>query len=208
VVGVGDGVHVVGDVMYDALQAVRDRIEAGPAVAGLDVPGDEYVLATVHRAANTDDPARLRRIVGGLSAAPWPVVFPVHPRTVDALERHGLRERAAAALELIDPVGYLEFLGLIDGATAVATDSGGVQKEAFYLDTPCVTLRDETEWAETVEAGWNVLVGADAGAIARSLVRPETPAEKPPLYGDGDAATRIVEVLEGSLRRREEGARP
>jgi UDP-N-acetylglucosamine 2-epimerase (non-hydrolysing) len=190
--GITDGVHVVGDVMYDALVAVRDRIDATDRP--VDVP-DAFVLATVHRAANTDDPARLAAIVEGLGAAPLPVVLPAHPRTIQALEAHGLRERAEAVLTLTDPLGYVEFLALVDAATVVATDSGGVQKEAFYLDTPCVTLRDETEWVETIEVGWNQLVGADADAIVRALSDVTVPPEKPPLYGGGTAADRIVDAL-------------
>jgi len=194
--GVTAGVHVVGDVMYDALRAVRHR------VGGAAPPGDvsaPFVLATVHRAANTDDPDRLAAILDGLAAAPRPVVLPAHPRTVEALQRYGLHDRASEALELTDPLGYVEFLGLVEAATAVATDSGGVQKEAFYLDTPCVTLREETEWVETVEAGWNVLVGADPAAIRAALTREFDRGAKPTPYGDGSSAEAIVSVLEAEL---------
>jgi UDP-N-acetylglucosamine 2-epimerase len=190
--GVTDGVHVVGDVMYDAVQAVRPRIAAcDPAV---DVP-ESFVLATVHRAANTDDPERLEAIVDGLAATPLPVVLPAHPRTVEALGTHGLLDRAERELQVTMPLGYVEFLTLVESAAVVATDSGGVQKESFYLDTPCVTLREHTEWRETVDAGWNRLVGADRDAIVAALTAASTPAEKPPLYGDGTAADRVVERL-------------
>jgi UDP-N-acetylglucosamine 2-epimerase (non-hydrolysing) len=194
--GLDDRVFDVGDVMYDALLAVRDRARERPAL--LDELGHddgEYVLATVHRAANTDDPDRLSNIVSALADAPHPVVFPAHPRTVDALSRHGLLAEARRELDVVDPVGYLDFLRLVMGAERVATDSGGVQKEAFYLDTPCVTMRDETEWTETVDSGWNVLVGADPAAIRRELRRPFDTAAKPDLYGDGTAAERIVRQL-------------
>jgi UDP-N-acetylglucosamine 2-epimerase (non-hydrolysing) len=194
--GITEGVSVPGDVMYDTLLAIRDRLDA---VTG-DEPSvpDEYVLATVHRAANTDDEDRLAAIVEGLAAAPLPVVLPAHPRTAAALERSD-RVTVPDAVDVIDPVGYLDFVRLLDGAERVATDSGGVQKEAFYLDTPCVTLRAETEWIETVEAGWNVLVGADADAIARNLRRRFEVAGKPRPYGDGDAAERIVDALERAV---------
>ncbi|MFB6159828.1 MAG: non-hydrolyzing UDP-N-acetylglucosamine 2-epimerase [Haloferacaceae archaeon] len=198
--GVTAGVHRVGDVMYDALLAVRDHaVERSTVVERLGVTDGDYVLATVHRAGNTDDPDRLAAIVSALAATPREVVFPAHPRTVEALEEYGLRERASAALTLADPVGYVDFVRLLDGAAAVATDSGGVQKEAFYLDTPCVTLRNETEWVETVESGWNRLVGADEAAIRRALDRPAVPDERPDVYGDGNAADRIARALAAEI---------
>jgi UDP-N-acetylglucosamine 2-epimerase (non-hydrolysing) len=156
---------------------------------------DEYVLATVHRQANTDDPTRLASIVEGLASSPRPVVVPLHPRTENALKQHDLWESATTALDVIEPVGYLDFVALLDGAERVATDSGGVQKEAFYLDTRCVTLRDETEWVETVEAGWNELVGADTEAIRQALRRTDDLPDKPSLYGGGHAAERVVDEV-------------
>ena len=190
------GVHLTGDVMYDALLQARDRaVERSTVLSDHGLADDEYVLATVHRAANTDDPGRLAAIVKGLEDAPYPVVFPIHPRTEEALVEYGFYERAAEALDLIDPVGYLDFIRLVDGARRVATDSGGVQKEAFYLSTPCVTLREETEWVETVDCGWNVLVGADPDRIRQELIRDTDLPERPSLYGDGEAAARVVEVL-------------
>jgi len=155
-----------------------------------------YVLATVHRAGNTDDPRRLEAILDALIGVPKPVVFPVHPRTKTALQEHDLWERARTGLTVIDPVGYLDFLALLADAERVATDSGGVQKEAFFLDTPCVTMREETEWRETVEAGWNALVGADGEAIRRALANADPPADKPRPYGDGDAAAKITNLLD------------
>ena len=185
-------VVVTGDVMYDTLLWIRDRL-AGPTA--LEVP-DEYVLATVHRAKNTDDPDRLEAILEGLGRVSKPVVFPVHPRTEEALRRYGLWERAKEDLRMIDPVGYVTFVSLLEGAVCVATDSGGVQKEAFYLDKPCVTLRETTEWVETVEAGWNDLVGADAGRIVESIESIGDLPPKPDLYGGGNAAGRVVDELE------------
>lgn len=192
--GITEGVHESGDVMYDALLAVSEQVRDRPAPDC--VPDGEYVLATVHRASNTDDPDRLRAILSALSATTLPVVLPAHPRTTDALARHGIDTADFRGIDFIDPVGYLDFVALLDGAERVATDSGGVQKEAFYLDTPCVTLREETEWTETVEAGWNVLVGADEVAIRAALERMLDPSTKPTPYGDGDAARRIVEGLD------------
>jgi len=193
-------VVVTGDVMYDAVLAVRDEaLNEGRPFPIADLRAEEYVLATVHRAANTDDPDRLAGILDGLAAIERPVVVPLHPRTEDALRGHGLYQHAAEQLRLVDPVGYLDFLQLLSNASKVATDSGGVQKEAFYLDVPCVTLREETEWVETVEAGWNVLVGSDAERIAAALTdRTELPP-KPTLYGGGDAAARTVAALEETM---------
>lgn len=196
--GLTGGVTQTGDVMYDALCRMRPESRARSTIlSDLDLEEGGFILATVHRAGNTDDHDRLAAIVEGLSAAPLPVVFPCHPRTEAQLRVTGLWHKAEAAFKLIDPVGYLDFIRLIDGAERVATDSGGVQKEAFFLDTPCVTLRGATEWVETVDAGWNVLVGAQSNRIETALSDPFTLSEKPSVYGDGTAAQQIVRVLSG-----------
>ncbi|WP_396613395.1 non-hydrolyzing UDP-N-acetylglucosamine 2-epimerase (plasmid) [Haloferax sp. S1W] len=198
--GITAGVVVTGDVMYDAITLVRDRARDESTIldeAGVE-PG-EYILATVHRQANTDDPARLERIVRGFVDAPLPVVFTVHPRTEAALKRNGLWELTTRELIVLEPLGYLDFVRLVDDADRVATDSGGVQKEAFYLDTRCVTLREETEWVETIESGWNELVGTDTDAIRTALRRTDELPPKPSLYGDGDAARRIVDAVVNAL---------
>ncbi|MFP9191285.1 non-hydrolyzing UDP-N-acetylglucosamine 2-epimerase [Natrialbaceae archaeon A-CW1-1] len=194
--GINEGVHVVGDVMYDAILWARDvAARRSDILVRLGLTEDEFVLATVHRANNTDDPDRLEAIVEGLSEAPLPVILPIHPRTKNRLEEFGLWERAASDLTIVDPVGYLDFVRLLDAAERVATDSGGVQKEAFYLDTFCITMRDETEWVETVESGWNVLVGADRETINTELWVNRHLEQKPSPYGDGTAAERIVKIL-------------
>lgn len=196
--GITGGVTVTGDVMYDAVLSVRDHAaEASTVLEDLDLKQDDYVLATVHRAANTDDPERLSAIFEGLSTAEYPVVLPAHPRTSAAIEEHGIS--VPETVRLVEPAGYLDFVRLIDGSERVATDSGGVQKEALYLDRRCVTLREETEWVETVECGWNVLVGADGNAIRAALIGPFDPPEKPSLYGDGTAARAIVDALERTV---------
>ena len=197
--GLADRTQWTGDIMFDAMQWARDVARSeSTALADLGLDPGSYVLATVHRERNADDPDRLRAILDALAATESPVVFPVHPRTEKRLAAFGLRERAERELTVIDPVGYLDFVALLASARVVATDSGGVQKEAFFLDTPCVTLREETEWVETVAAGWNRLVGADGDAIAAALADPPTAAEKPQPYGDGDAADRICACLEAS----------
>ncbi|MDF9745983.1 non-hydrolyzing UDP-N-acetylglucosamine 2-epimerase [Natrinema salsiterrestre] len=192
--GISENVYVPGDVMYDTLLQIRERLGGGPT--GEPAVPDEYVLATVHRAKNTDDRERLAGIVDALTRLATPVVFPAHPRTVDSLHEHGLWEQLTADVRVIDPVSYTEFIELVEGAHCVATDSGGVQKEAFYLDTPCVTLRDATEWTETVDAGWNELVGATPERIVDAVRAAENPPSKPDLYGNGNAAARIVTHLE------------
>ncbi len=192
--------EVVGDVMVDvALRwqpRAREQVEQVAPEHGVR-PG-EYVLATAHRAGNVDDPARLAALVALLRAVvEWaPVVFPVHPRTRERLTAAGLwaRLEETAGLHLSGPAGYTEFTALLCGARAVATDSGGVQKEAYLAGVPCATLRANTEWVETVQSGWNTLVDLDARAAVAALSR-EPPAERPQLYGDGHAAERCVAAI-------------
>jgi UDP-N-acetylglucosamine 2-epimerase (non-hydrolysing)/UDP-GlcNAc3NAcA epimerase len=166
--------------------------DLGPLVAAGVVSG-EYVLVTAHRAGNVDDPARLRALVDVLTGMPVPVVLPLHPRTRARLEAADLLD-ALDGVVVAPPLGYLEFAGLLVNCRAVLTDSGGVQKEAYLAGKPCITLRDTTEWRETVEAGWNVLVDLDSQAARIALDRP-TPVTRPPLYGDGRAGERVVEAL-------------
>jgi len=194
--GLTRGVHQVGDVMLDLLR--RRAPEAGRAdevLATFQVARKRFVLATVHRAGNTDRPDRLLAILQALDRLPEPVLFPIHPRTRQAIARLGWAP--AGRLRIVDPVGYLEMLALVQGARVVVTDSGGVQKEAFFLETPCVTLRETTEWPETVDAGWNRLVGADPDAIRDAAAgwQPAAPA-RTDAFGDGTAADRIGRVLE------------
>jgi UDP-N-acetylglucosamine 2-epimerase (non-hydrolysing)/UDP-GlcNAc3NAcA epimerase len=179
---VGGRVEVVGDVMVDVHQLIAPRVE--PSRHG-------HLLVTAHRAGNVDDPRRLAQL---LLALPGPVLLPLHPRTRLRLDAAGLLDRLTGAVEVLPPLGYLEFTSLLRGARAVLTDSGGVQKEAYLAGVPCITLRDTTEWTETVEAGWNTLVDLDAAAALAALER-VPPAERPPLYGDGKAGERVVEAL-------------
>jgi UDP-N-acetylglucosamine 2-epimerase (non-hydrolysing)/UDP-GlcNAc3NAcA epimerase len=188
---VGD-VVTVGDVMVDVFQLLAPRAD-GAVLDRLEVTRDEYLLATAHRAGNVDDPARLRALVDVLTGVPGPLVLPLHPRTRARLDAAGLLG-ALDGVVVAPPLGYLEFTALLLGARAVLTDSGGVQKEAYLAGVPCVTLRDTTEWRETVEAGWNVLVDLDVDA-ARAALERSLPHERPPLYGDGRAGERVVEAL-------------
>jgi UDP-GlcNAc3NAcA epimerase len=189
-------VFVVGDVMVDVALATRERALARTQpLARLGISPGSYTLVTAHRAANVDDPVALERFVGLLEAVRGEIVMPVHPRTLARLATHDLTARAAAAASLIEPLGYLDFAALLHHARAVLTDSGGVQKEAYLAGVPCVTLRERTEWTETVTAGWNTLVGLDADAAVAALAR-TPPVERPPLYGDGTAGNQIVAALE------------
>jgi UDP-GlcNAc3NAcA epimerase len=186
--------HLVGDVMADVSLAFRDIAEQRSTIlAELRLEPGGYLVVTAHRAGNVDDPERLAALVALLERLPRPVIFPVHPRTKARLEDGGLLERLDG-VTLMAPLGYLDFLKLARHAGAVLTDSGGVQKEAYLLGVPCVTLRDRTEWVETVELGWNVLVDLDAEAALAAIER-RPPAERPELYGGGHAAQRVAEVL-------------
>ena len=193
--GVTDGVHIVGDVMYDAVLWAAARAGAGTphVVSRLGLTLREYLLATVHRASNTDDPANLAAIVAALSSAGETVVFPVHPRTRKAIATSGIV--MGGNIMAVEPVSYLDMIALEKHARIILTDSGGVQKESLWLGVPCVTLRDETEWVETVESGWNTLAGTDTARILAALRRPRPHGEPPQPYGDGNAAGRIAEIL-------------
>lgn len=184
--GITSGVHHVGDVMYDVTLDARDRARARSGIlAQLGVEAGKFVLATVHRAENTDNPERLSRVLEMLkaAAADMPVVLPLHPRTAKAVQAQGL---TLDGLTICDPVGYLDMTLLLDGCCRVMTDSGGVQKEAYFHRKACVTLRDETEWVETVEAGWNRLWTSEDYATPRHDISD---------YGQGNSADRIVDLI-------------
>ena len=188
-----DGIHQVGDVMYDAcLRLTPVARERSSVLTDAGVEPGRYVLATVHREANVE-PAPLRSVIEGISRLDEPVVFPAHPRTSATLEREAIRP--GASVRVLSPLGYLDFTALASQARVVVTDSGGVQKEAYWHGVPCVTLRETTEWVETVEAGWNTLAGVDPERIVAAVRDAAPPAERPSLYGDGRAAEKIAELL-------------
>jgi UDP-N-acetylglucosamine 2-epimerase len=198
--GLADRSRLVGDVMVDAFRWAEPLALAHlPAIAGA-LPG--YVLLTLHRPENVDDPARLGlwlRELGG----PRPVIFPVHPRTRRSIDLAGVP--VPDNVRLVEPVGYLAMVALELVAAAIATDSGGVQKEAYLASVPCVTLRTETEWVETVEAGWNRVIGEhpeEAGAAIEAAAAMDRATPRPDLFGDGHAAERIVAAFEEHHRRR------
>jgi len=191
--------HLVGDLMADVSLHFRPIAEErSTVIEDLSLESGGYVVSTAHRAGNVDDAVRLERLVELLERLPWTCVLPLHPRTAARLEAFGLRERleAAARLRLVPPLGYLDFMKLAMHARAVLTDSGGVQKEAYLLGVPCVTLRETTEWTETVDAGWNTLVGLDAEAALAAVERPPPAGERPELYGGGRASVRLRDVLD------------
>jgi len=192
-------VEVVGDVMVDVARVLAPRAAADDSpLQDAGVRAGEYVLATAHRAGTVDDPRRLAQLVELLLGVDGPVVLALHPRTRARLEASDLLASVEAGMIVLPPLGYLAFMSLLTRARAVLTDSGGVQKEAYLAGVPCVTLRDTTEWVETVESGWNVLVDLDAGAAALALAR-TAPTYRPELYGDGHAADRVVAAMTDHL---------
>jgi UDP-GlcNAc3NAcA epimerase len=194
--GITRNTHLVGDVMLDVLNWAKQSLSAKPSeiLSRLSLTKQGYLLATVHRSENTDDPARLAAIVNAFNSLQETIVFPIHPRTRKVIA--GAQLRLEEHVRLIDPVGYLDMVALTGAARMVLTDSGGLQKEAYWLRVPCLTMREETEWVETVEAGWNRLVGSDSERIIES-VRAFAPDGLPPvLYGDGFAAKRCVDLLD------------
>jgi UDP-N-acetylglucosamine 2-epimerase (non-hydrolysing)/UDP-GlcNAc3NAcA epimerase len=196
----------VGDVMVDIALAVQPRArERLDLLRAHGVQPGEYVLVTAHRAGNVDDPLRLGQLVALLAAIPLPVVLPLHPRTVARLRETGLMSRLAGApgMKVVEPLGYFELTALLCHARAALTDSGGLQKEAYLAGVPCITMRANTEWTETVEHGWNVLVDLDRDAAVAALDVPPPPI-RPPLYGDGHAGERVVAAL-GGFHRPESG---
>ncbi len=195
--GIISGVHVVGDVMYDAVLWATERLDEGASsiVDSLGLRGEKYLLATVHRASNTDALENLTAIMWALREAGERVIFPVHPRARKAIVEAGIHPGENVAM--IEPVSYLEMLALERSARVILTDSGGVQKEAMWLGVPCVTMRSETEWVETVECGWNTLTGTNPAHILEALVAPRPLKPPPPVYGDGHASQRIAELLKG-----------
>ena len=194
---VSGAIELIGDVMVDVASTIQPRARTRlDLVSARGVEPGGYVLATAHRAGNVDVPARLAALVDLLLAIPYPVVFPVHPRTRARLRDAGLQDRLEGSDKVIltPPLGYIELTALLCNARAAVTDSGGLQKEAYLAGVKCVTLRSSTEWTETVELGFNELVDLDRDAALAALER-ELPAERPQLYGDGHAGERVLSAL-------------
>jgi UDP-N-acetylglucosamine 2-epimerase len=186
-------IEVVGDVMADAsMRLTPIARERSTVLTDLGVEPRGYVVATIHREANVQA-HRLGRILEGLNRVGEPVLFPAHPRTRREIETQGLQP--AGHVRLLEPLGYLDFAALSSQARVIVTDSGGLQKEAYWHGVPCVTARPSTEWVDTVELGANVLVDDDPDRLAAAVASARLPAERPQLYGDGRASDRIADAL-------------
>jgi len=200
--GIREGVHVVGDIMADAVRLHGERAAQSRTLERLGLRPGAFYLATVHRAENTDEPDALRSILRALGALDKPVVLPIHPRTEKRAAE--LEITVGANVRVLPPQGYLAMLALERGAACILTDSGGMQKEAYYLEVPCVTLRNETEWVETVATGWNTLTGTGPERILAAVARrSDGGASHPELYGDGMTARRIAEILSAGIQEQQ-----
>jgi UDP-GlcNAc3NAcA epimerase len=193
--GITVAVHLVGDVMADVLQQTVERARVSSILRRLELKEQGYLIATIHRAENTEDLVRLRNILSAFNQIEETIVFPIHPRTRKALARLNGSVTLTDRLRLIEPVGYLDLMRLAQSARLILTDSGGLQKEAYWLGVPCVTLRDETEWVETVQAGWNVVTGARTDAIVQAVSSFQPAGTRPALYGNGTSAAQIACAL-------------
>jgi len=193
--GVARNVHLVGDVMLDVLNWAKLRAEASQAAVmeRFALCRQGYLLATVHRSENTDDTDQLSGILRAFNMVDEPVVFPIHPRARKMINETGFRPEPH--LHFVEPVGYLDMVALVSAARMILTDSGGLQKEAYWLGVPCLASRGGTVWVETVKAGWNVLVGSDSGSIVGKVHSFSPPASRPTLYGDGAAADKCVDLI-------------
>lgn len=194
--GIKQGIHLAGDVMLDAvLYNKRLAEEKTTTLQDLNLETGNYMLITLHRAENTDDPVRLRKIIKAINQLPISAVLPLHPRTRGKMEQFGLIIDNDL-VQCVEPVGYLDMLQLEVNAKKILTDSGGVQKEAFFAQVPCITMRDETEWTETVELGTNILAGANTEKILEAVETFEVDFSKvEPVFGDGHASEKIVEQI-------------
>ncbi len=196
--GITAGVHLTGDVMYDAalhFAELADRKES--VLAQLALEPKTYLLATCHRPQNTDDEKTLTSIVEAFIESAEKIVFPVHPRTRNFLKKFGLLEKISLTknILLVEPVGYLQMIQLEKNAKKILTDSGGVQKEAYFYKVPCITMRPETEWVETVQDGWNILTGSDKHNILRAIADFSPTHDQKNHYGDGKASEKIAQIL-------------
>lgn len=192
--GITKGVHLVGDVMFDGiLHFKKIAQEKSTILSSLNVAEKEFILCTIHRAENTNDINRLKAIFNALNASEEKIILPLHPRTLKYVTDYGIT--ISEHVRIIEPIGYLDMVRLESAAKKILTDSGGVQKEAFFLGVPCITMRDETEWVETVENGWNFIVGANEDKIKDAILNfhPESPRKD--YFGQGDAVGKMIEII-------------
>lgn len=190
--GIEKAVYNVGDVMFDAVLNFKTLAEKRCILDNLDID-NEYILTTIHRAENTNDIDRLKNIIEALNESGRQIILPLHPRTKKFILDYGLNFNIN--VKVIEPVGYLEMINLEMNSAKIVTDSGGVQKEAFFMKKPCITMRDETEWVETVENGWNTVVGADKDKIIAAIKNFMPQKQQENLFGDGKAADKIVDLI-------------
>lgn len=194
--GIVKNVYNTGDIMYDAVLHNCILAESKSKILEeLKLKPKEYILSTIHRAENTNSRERLMEIIYGLNASEENIILPLHPRTVEYLKKYNLELNKN--IQIIEPIGYLDMLLLEKNAKKIVTDSGGVQKEAYFLNIPCITMRDETEWIETVEYGWNTLVGADRNKIKNAIKKIEIPKDKPECFGNGQTSEEILNIILG-----------
>lgn len=192
------GVHNVGDVMYDAINLFKERAkEVSTIIEKFDLAPNSYILSTIHRAENTNSVERLTSILSALSSCGKKIVLPLHPRTKRFIEEYNLH--IGDNIKIIDPVGYLDMISLQENSQKIVTDSGGVQKEAYFLKKPCITMRDETEWVETVENGWNVIVGSDSNKIMNALENFNPTGTPASAFGNGDSSSIITQIIKDYL---------
>lgn len=198
--GITDNVHIVGDIMLDSVLKYSEKAKKSSSImVDLDIEKNEFYLATVHRAENTDDKIQLETIFQMFSELDKKVILPLHPRTKNRMEEYSLE--VSDNIKIIEPAGYLDMLHLIQCSKSVLTDSGGIQKEAYYLETPCITLRKETEWTETVDAGWNTVTNSSKSIILSVAERSDEIRllPHPDLYGNGNSAAEIVNILSSEI---------
>lgn len=192
--GITQGVHLVGDVMFDGiLHFSKIAQEKSTILSILGLNEKEFILCTIHRAENTNDINRLKAIFNALNASGEQIVLPLHPRTLKYVSDYGIT--ISGNVRIIEPIGYLDMVRLESAAKKILTDSGGVQKEAFFLGVPCVTMRDETEWVETVENGWNCLVGADEEKIKEAILNFHPVTERNHYFGQGDSVQKMIQII-------------
>jgi UDP-N-acetylglucosamine 2-epimerase (non-hydrolysing) len=198
--GITEGVHVVGDVMVDALVESRNAAEKHSKVLEhFKLKKGEYQFLTVHRPSNTDVKSNLEGILKAIDDSGVTTVFSVHPRTAKLLEDYGLGKTSTKNVITTKPLGHMDTIWLVSNAARVLTDSGGLQKEAYLLGTPCITLRDNTEWVETINAKWNVLVGADGKKIHDAIAKFQPPSYRPKIFGPSGASERIAKIIDSFL---------
>jgi UDP-GlcNAc3NAcA epimerase len=196
--GISEGVHNVGDVMYDAVLHFKSlAVSKTSIIEKLNLKEGSYILTTIHRAENTNDINRLKNIIEALNESGKKIVLPLHPRTRKYMENYSLKFNNN--INVIEPVGYLEMISLEMHSEKIVTDSGGVQKEAFFIKKPCVTMRDETEWVETVQNGWNVVVGTDKNKILDSILNFVPDQQQQNIFGDGHAAEKILDIINDDI---------